>query len=375
MKISFSKIENTKNSLYNKQTPNKPVVLNEGDAVCRAADSLVALVQNHLPEIMLKGKKDKERALFSLNLGFTCVQAQQWWTHHNSGRVMPGLMSIAKTLSAELKMALGLIGLMIVDDLRDDGQIVDLFFPFDEFRRVLLLHLAKDLGLLDELADRFRLQGMALVLGNATLLHFDKLNDPEEGHNWVVVASVIANVVELGWPDHLLCALREAGFKLTAFAMMIIGYTREIVGVKAKQLRVGLVTGWASVKRFIACQKDEEWIDVGLLRRSENCDLHFVKQMHSESVASCGSDRMGLEASWTVTFRPEAITKMFWYGSIVDGVFRFLFYLERDLDVTILYTDVIALDLFVNRECNGQLRLNEHSSKRRATRLRDFDGN
>jgi hypothetical protein len=45
---------------------------------------------------------------------------------------------------------------------------------------------------------------------------------------------------------------------------------------------------------------------------------------------------------------------VFVWGSIVDGIFWFLFYLARELATVVVVADLIAMVIFVIRECNSQ---------------------
>ena len=190
-------LDNQSNHLFCEEDQLRPVVLNAGMAVEEMSKVMMMGVWSNLSEILDKSKIDSDRNLLTLNLGLSSVQAPRWWEHE--GVKMPGTMSVMDKLSPQLKLFVGKMSILLAEGIQNGGKISMPFLPYCPKRRVLLDHLGRALGVEDKELNEFRFEGIALVLGNGTEMHYDSLNDSRVGYDWTVVGSIIIDAARLGW--------------------------------------------------------------------------------------------------------------------------------------------------------------------------------
>jgi hypothetical protein len=363
--FQFDELGNNANHFYSKREPRRPVVLNDHPRVSTFTKLLDKLVLEHLCGIMRFVKKDKERGLIVLNVGLTSVQ-NRWKTL--DGVRIPGTMTAMDTMPRELKRALGEAAIELCSIVRDEGRLAEdtPFFPACAHRRRLLDYFATELGLSEEMRPKLQSEGIALIFGNGTRWHFDNMNDDRDGHEWVLVGTAILNL-HGRISEELADQLKAQGLDCQALPVMIIAYTRQVVGRKAEQLRHGWQEGGQASQCFLRDMRLREWRDIGLLcvdpdellsplpkDGRHHVDGHispqaFVRELYERS----STDHV--EPLYRVTLRPESVSKLFFYSSFVDGAFRLLFYISRELKTTVKETNLIELVAFAVREANGQL--------------------
>lgn len=233
--FTFKTFNNNRNYPFDIQHCQYPVVLNSGPGVQKIATSIQIGIRRHLVEILEKSRVDQDRKLLTLNTGLTPVQADRWWQHkEHTGVQLPGTMGSMDLLSEGLKQFIGLIGIKMLETIRKEGNVKGNFFPFCPYRKIMWHHVAEKLNLPLELYDQYRAEGTALILGNGTEIHYDGMNDDRDGYDWVVSASVILNVEGNGWSKDAIRKISAAGLQVKALPVMVICYTRKIVGKKRR---------------------------------------------------------------------------------------------------------------------------------------------
>ena len=131
--------------------------------------------------------------------------------------------------------------------------------------------------------------------------------------------------------------------------MMVIGYTRSIVGCKTDQLSFRATTDNKCVLEFVKDLQDPTWLDVALLKSEPKEVIAFIEGMYEGSTSSL--TRTGAKCF----VRKEAMTRLFYYSSTIDSIFRLLLYIRRELNVTPNAKDLASLVFFCSRDCKGQL--------------------
>ena len=134
---------------------------------------------------------------------------------------------------------------------------------------------------------------------------------------------------------------------------MMIGYTRTIVGCKTDQLRYKLTTENACVVDFVNDLKEDSWLDVANLKGDEVKVEEFISRLWGQRTEEY------TEREVTCCVRQEAMTKLFYYSSFVDAIYRLLFYMKCELKICVTVCHVVSLVMFCARDCDGQLLVNQ----------------
>jgi hypothetical protein len=182
-------------------------------------------------------------------VGLTTTEASQWWTlklgmdsnDRDINVIMPGHLSVMEKLDEELIQSIGrwsntIIAAFERDAFGSEGENRPAFFPKDKKRELLQLFLTNKFRLPDN--ERVRAEGVSIVFGNGmTPIHYDTKNDFREGHSWVLTASATFDAaIEEGWFRKDLSKLVKAEINIHALSVMLIFYTRHIVGSKGDEI-------------------------------------------------------------------------------------------------------------------------------------------
>jgi len=341
-------MSNSRNHPYSPSEPMRPIIFNEGPMVEEVEPFFRSFLWQQLEEILQFSKVDASRNLRTLNIGLTGVQGSRWWVYQ--GVAMPGTMAVMDRLPRPMLKFFARGIQLFMDRFAEEAFIKPghsgvKFFPFCEFRHVMLRRFSD--ALLLPASETVAIPGVQLNLGNGTIIHQDDMNSMAEGYDWTGVVSAILDVSD--WPKEKIALLKKAGLCPFALAAMMIFYGRQIVCGRADVLRLGYEQTMC-FQEIVQDYEKDDMRDVQHLVSSDDASTRsFVEGLYNDR-----TDFIDAGEACSASMRLEAMTKLFYYSSAIDIVYRFLFYLMKEHRVKPTAGDLLGCLLFVARECSGQ---------------------
>jgi hypothetical protein len=160
------------------------------------------------------------------------------------GIPFPGMMRVMDFLSHGLLCFLAELIILLTVDLMNEvypDSLKDSLYPVIEQRQCMQTYFADKCHLQKD-CHKLRADGLAVIFGNTTKLHFDTLNDHRVGYSLTSCGSILIDTTEQQWKDETQELLAHHGFNPNCFLIMLIPYTRSRIGVKIDQLIYGCNT-------------------------------------------------------------------------------------------------------------------------------------